>query len=302
MEQKYEKAIELLGKDKVKLNETLAPYTTFKIGGPADLFLESEKEEELVSVLKVVKDLEIPHFILGGGSNILAGDKGFRGIVIKVKNKGIRIKEENGKVKVVVQAGEMINDLLTELIGHSLTGLEFMAGIPGTVGATVACNAGAWQKNLSETVVQVKVLTKNGEVKWINKKDCKFDYRTSTFKGGDDLILAVELELTKGDKTAITEQVEINLEKRKSQPREPSAGSVFVNPRPLSSGALIEECGLKGTQIGGARISEKHANFIVNTGGAKASDVVELIDLIKEKVREKYNINLKEEIVRMGEF
>lgn len=301
-EGRYDTLIKFLGSEKVKKNEILADYTSFKIGGPVDLFYEAETEEDLVSVFKAVREFGIPYFVLGGGSNILIGDKGFRGIVIKVKNKGIKIQEENGKYKVIVQAGEMVSDLLSELSEHSLAGLEFMAGIPGTVGATVACNAGAWQRSLSEAVIKVKVLTKDCEIKWIDKENCMFDYRTSTFKGGDDLILAVELELAKGDKTAIDEQIGINLEKRKAQPREPSAGSIFINPKPLKSGALIEECGLKGTQIGGAKISEKHANFIVNTGGAKASDVIALINLAKEKVKEKFNIDLQEEVVRMGEF
>lgn len=301
-ENRYDALVKLLGSEKVRKNVSLAEYTTFKIGGPADLFYEAETEEDLVSVFKAVKEFGIPYFVLGGGSNILVGDKGFRGIVIKVKNKGIKIQEENGKYKVIVQAGEMISDLLNELSERSLTGLEFMAGIPGTVGATVACNAGAWQRNLSEAVIKVKVLTKDCKIKWIDKENCMFDYRTSKFKGGDDLILAVELELTRGEKAEITEQIGINLEKRRVQPREPSAGSIFINPKPLKSGALIEECGLKGTQIGGAKISEKHANFIVNTGGAKASDVIALINLAKEKVKEKFNIDLQEEVVRMGEF
>lgn len=301
-ESRYNTLINFLGQGKVRKNVNLADYTSFKIGGPVDLFYEAETEEDLVSVFKAVKEFGIPYFVLGGGSNILVGDKGFRGIAIKVKNRGINIQEENGKYKVIVQAGEMVSDLLNELSERSLTGLEFMGGIPGTVGATVACNAGAWQKSLSEAVLRVKVLTESGEIKWVDKGNCKFDYRTSIFKGGNDLILAVELELAKGEKTAIAEQIGINLEKRKVQPREPSAGSIFVNPKPLKSGALIEECGLKGTQIGGAKISEKHANFIVNTGGAKATDVVALINLAKAKVKEKFNIDLREEVIRIGEF
>jgi len=316
MEEKYQKIINVLGKEKVRVNESMADHTTFKIGGPADLMVEVESEEELVGVLGVVRELDLPYFILGGGSNILVGDKGVRGIVIKIRNSKFDlacrlpagrqgeagIRKIGEKCLVSVGAGVPVSVLLNKLVENSVSDLEFMAGIPGTMGATVACNAGAWQKSLGETVIRVKVLTPNGEIKWFSKEKCEFDYRKSRFKGGKDIILEVELGLSIGNQEKIKKQIDENLEKRSCQPKEPSAGCVFINPKPLSAGALIEQCGLKGKKIGGAQISEKHANFFINIGGAKATDVVSLIDLAKSEVKNKFKIDLKEEILRIGQF
>ena len=302
MEEKYQKIINVLGKEKVRVNESMADHTTFKIGGPADLMVEVESEEELVGVLGVVREMGIPYFILGGGSNLLVGDKGIRGIVIKFLISNFKFLIKDKIVLVTVGAGVPVSVLLNKLVENSVSDLEFMAGIPGTMGATVACNAGAWQKSLGETVIRVKVLTPNGEIKWFSKEKCEFDYRKSRFKGGKDIILEVELGLSIGNQEKIKKQIDENLEKRSCQPKEPSAGCVFVNPKPLSAGSLIEQCGLKGKKIGGAQISEKHANFFINIGGAKATDVVSLIDLAKSEVKNKFKIDLKEEILRIGQF
>jgi len=208
----------------------------------------------------------------------------------------------SAKYKVLVDAGVNMSNLINECLNNSLTGLEFMAGIPGTVGGSIRGNAGAWQNGISESVSRVKVLTEDNKVKWVDKEECQFSYRDSRFKHNKEIILAAELILEKGDSEQITRLIEENLKKREEQPKEPSAGCVFVNPKPLSAGKLIEECGLKGTRIGNAQISEKHANFVINLGGATAKDVVSLISLTKAKVKEKFNIDLKEEIVRIGEF
>jgi len=314
MNQNYQQIIEKLEVGKVKFDEPMAGHTTFKIGGPADLFVEVENEEELVGVLRVVrptfakatagKDVGVPYFILGGGSNILVGDKGFKGLIIKVQSDSLKtlLRGISAKYKVLVDAGVNMSNLINECLNNSLTGLEFMAGIPGTVGGSIRGNAGAWQNGISESVSRVKVLTEDNKVKWVDKEECQFSYRDSRFKHNKEIILAAELILEKGDSEQITRLIEENLKKREEQPKEPSAGCVFVNPKPLSAGKLIEECGLKGTRIGNAQISEKHANFVINLGGATAKDVVSLISLTKAKVKEKFSIDLKEEIVRIGEF
>lgn len=302
MDERYQKIINMLGKEKVRVNEPMADHTTFKIGGPADMLVEVDSEEELVGVLEAVKELGLSYFILGGGSNILVGDKGINGVVIKIKTVKLEVKKMGGKCLAIVGAGVPVNVLLNKLIENSVAGLEFMAGIPGTMGATVACNAGAWQKSLSDVVMRVKVLSPEGKIKWFDKEECGFEYRHSRFKGGKDIILEVELELNVGNQEEIKKQINENLEKRSYQPKEPSAGCVFINPKPLSAGVLIEQCELKGKKIGGAKISEKHANFIVNVVNAKAADVVALIDLAKKEVKNKFNIDLKEEILRVGEF
>lgn len=302
MNNKYQKIIEILGKDRVRLNEPMSTHTTFKIGGPADLFYEATNEEDLIKAVKLARENEIPFLLIGGGSNLLVGDGGYRGIIIKCLISNFKFLTDDGKVLVSIGAGMMTSALINELTKNSISGLEFMAGVPGTVGGAIRGNARAWQQNIGDKVLRVKVITEDGEVKWIVQKDCEFGYKESRFKHTGEIILEVEFSLAKGDRQKSGEEIKIFLEKRKSQPNEPSAGCIFINPPNQVAGALIDQCGLKGMQIGGAKISEKHANFFVNVGGAKAADVITLINLAKAKVKEKFGIDLKEEIVRIGEF
>jgi len=295
MAQEYLESIKKLGL-KVKTNEPLAKYTTFKIGGPADFFVEVEKEEELVKLLRLLKVLKLPYFVLGGGSNLLVADEGFRGIVIKIANYELRITN----CKIIAGAGVSLGKLVELAAENSLAGLEFAVGIPGTVGGAVRGNAGAWQQAIGDKVKRVKVVTPEGEIKWIDSSDCQFAYRQSRFKKTKEIIWEVELELEKGNKKEIQEKIKENLAKRASQPKEPSAGCIFVNPKPFAAGELIDKCGLKGKRIGDAQISPKHANFIINLDKAKAAEVVRLIKLIKEKVKEKFGIDLEEEIFFLG--
>jgi len=236
---------------------------------------------------------------LGGGSNVLIGDKGVRGLTVKISNFKFQI---SNLTNIEVGAGLPLSLLLDKCVENSLTGLEFMAGIPGTVGGAVRGNSGAWQKNFSDRIIKVKVLTPSGEIEEIDKKDCLFAYRESRFKKSGDIILEAEIALEKAEGQEIKKRIKVFLEKRACQPKEPSAGCVFVNPKPLSAGQMIDQCGLKGKSFGGAKVSEEHANFIVNTGGARAVEVVSLIELVKKAVKEKFNIDLQEEIVRVGEF
>jgi UDP-N-acetylmuramate dehydrogenase len=298
----------------VKKNEPLAKYTTFKIGGPADWFYQAKTTEEVVKAVRLCRQQEIPFFVLGGGSNVLVSDEGFRGMVIKMGSLSrAKSRDEKweacpersrgmGSEMIITEAGVPLAKIIKVAEKNSLSGLEFAAGIPGTVGGAVWGNAGAWQQSISEIVTRVKILTENGKTKWINRVDCQFTYRQSRFKRGKEVILEVELCLTKGDKNEIRRKIKINLTKRNQQPTQPSSGCIFINPKPKSAGELIEKCGLKGKRIGNAQISEKHANFIVNLGGAKAADVVKLIVLAREAVREKFGINLKPEIVILDEY
>jgi len=295
MAQDYLESIKKLGLA-VKTNEPLASHTTFKIGGPADFFVEVEEEEKLLKLIKLLKELKLPYFILGGGSNLLVADEGFRGVVVKIANCELRI----ANFKIIAGAGVSLGRLVELAAKNSLTGLEFAAGIPGTVGGAVRGNAGAWGQAIGDRVKRVKVLTPQGEIKWIGASDCHFSYRQSRFKKTKEIILEVELELEKGNKKEIQEKISQNLAKRATQPKEPSAGCIFVNPKPLVAGELIDKCGLKGKRIGDAQISPKHANFIVNLGKAKAADVNKLIKLIKEKVKEKFGVELEEEIFLLG--
>lgn len=297
---KYFEIIKKLGSKAVKTNESLSIHTTFKIGGPADLFYEATTEGQLIEAVKLALELKIPFFILGAGSNVLISDEGFKGLVIKVKNEDIKIVPDNSDYKITAGAGVSLSELRRKTAALGIAGLEFSVGIPGTVGGAVRGNAGAWQQSIGDRVSRVKVLTPVGKVIWFEAKDCQFAYRQSLFKKSKNIILAVELVLKAGEKKEIKKTIEANWEKRLCQPTEPSAGCVFINPKPQSAGELIDQCGLKGKTIGGAQISSKHANFIVNLGKAKAKDVKSLIKIVKEKVKKKFGISLEEEICLVG--
>ena len=303
---------------KIKEKIPLKEYTTFKIGGPARYFFVAKSKEGLKNAILWAKKKKLPFFILGGGSNVLFSDKGFNGLVIKLQNTQSEIRNTN----VIAGAGVPLQKLVLEAAKKGLSGLENLAGIPGTLGGAIWGNAGAFGREIGDLVEEVKVLDVGGsklEVKKLKNKDCKFGYRDSIFKKKENLIiLEATLKLKKGKRKEIKEKMKEILKLRKEkQPLEfPSAGSVFKNvpiekvPKKiqekfkekikdgfLPAGVLIEAAGLKGYQIGGAKISEKHANFIVNTGEAKARDVLKLIELIKKRVRKKFKIELKEEIV-----
>lgn len=277
----------------LRANQSLAVLSTFNIGGPADFFYEAKNEKDLVSLVELTQKKKIPFIIIGGGSNFLFDDLGFRGLVIKMADDSLKIGQEG---KIIVGAGMILNKLVNFCTQKGFSGLEFAAGVPGTIGGAVVGNAGAWQESIGEKVLRAKVLDKEGKIEWLEQKDCQFEYRESLFKKESLIILSVELLLKQEDSQIIKQKVEENLNKRLSQPKEPSAGSVFINPKPDSAGVMIEKCGLKGYQIGGAKISDQHANFIINIGGAKTSDVLELIALAKKKVKQQFGLDLKTEI------
>ncbi len=282
----------------VKENQILAEFTTFKIGGPADWFYQAKNEQDLIKAVDFCRYQKIPFFILGGGSNLLITDKGFRGMVIKLENKEEKVDQE----KITVGAGLQLAELVKLATDNNLSGLEFLAGIPGTVGGAIVGNAGAWQQNIGDKIERVKVLDEKNQIQWFNRMDCQFGYRQSRFKKKKEIILAIEFALKKESPLTIKEKIKEYLAKRQSQPKLFSAGCIFINPKPKAAGNLIEECGLKGSRKNNAEISPFHANFIINHGGTKAEDVLELISLAKKKVREKFGINLEEEIIVLGEL
>jgi len=283
---------------KIEKNINLAPLTTFKIGGPAKYFCQVKKEEDLIQAIKWAKKKKIPYFVIGGGSNLLISDKGFTGLVIKLSMKQCQLVED----KLLLGSALKLSQMVMFLAKNNLTGLEWAAGIPGTVGGAVRGNAGAFGKEIADCLLKARVLRRNKIIE-LKNKEIKFTYRQSIFKKNKDIILNVVLGLKKGKEQENQKIIKDILQRRKkSHPYQPSAGCVFKNPKSRGAGLLIDQCGLKGKQIGGAKISEKHANFIVNTGGAKARDVKNLIELIKKQVKDKFNIELKEEIQYLGEF
>ena len=292
---------------KVKENISLAKYTTFKVGGPARYFYVAKTEKDLIKAIKAAQERSLPFFILGGGSNLLVADEGYNGVAIKIKNEKLKIKNKNEKLKIIEsEAGTLLNKLINLASENDLTGLEWAAGIPGTIGGAIRGNAGAFGGSMDEIIKTVKVLKATGnkyQVTSIKNKSCKFGYRNSIFKHNSNLIiLSCEIQLEKGDKKEIKNKIKENLKIRnKTQPLNfPSAGSIFKNAGKIPAAYLIEKCGLKGKTIGGAQISKKHANFILNFKNAKADDIKKLIDFIKKKVKNKLRISLEEEIKFLG--
>jgi len=283
----------------IKQNVALANHTTFKIGGPAKYFYQVKNFNEIVELVKIAKKAKMPYFILGGGSNILVSDKGFNGLVIKITSYELRITD----CSIIVDAGILLNKLVDETVKAGLTGLEWATGIPGTVGGAVRGNAGAFNRSIADNIKSVKAL-KIPELRITDYglQELKFGYKDSIFKHNKDIILSVEIKLRKGNKDKSKQIIKEHLAYRdKHQPLQfPSAGCIFKNPEGKHAGYLIEQCGLRGVKVGGAMISEKHGNFIINTGGAKARDVKKLINLCKEKVRKKFKLELEEEIEYLG--
>lgn len=275
----------------IKENEPLKNHSTFRIGGLARYFVIVKSKEEILEAIDFAQEKNLPYFVFGNGSNILFRDEGYNGVAIKIRS----TKSEIQNNVVIADTGVLLSEIIMKTVEAGLTGLEWGIGIPGTVGGCVAGNCGAFGKSISESVKKIKTLDKE-----YSKEECGFCYRDSKFKNIDnkEIILEIELELKKSDKEKIKEEIKNNLIQRKNRiPPYPSAGCVFKNPKPLSAGKLIEQCGLKGTRINDAQISETHTNFIVNLGEAKAQDVLELVKLCKQKVKEKFDVDLKEEIV-----
>ena len=284
----------------VKKDVLLAPYTTFRIGGCAKYFLVAHSEEEVVKAIKQARHYNLPFFILGGGSNLLISERGFNGLVIKIQNSKIEKKD----LEIIADAGVNLNQLLAVARKSELSGLEWAVGIPGTVGGALRGNSGAFGKSIADLVKNVRVLEIDSQIiRDYSRKDCLFAYRESIFKRDKGLIiLSAEFVFNKGFTYEIENRITRYLNYRKA--KQPlgcfSAGSIFKNPEGYSAGKLIEKCGLKGRTRGDAKISEKHANFIINLGNATSEDVVFLINLAKQEVRKKFGIELEEEIEFLG--
>jgi len=305
----------------IQKDVSLVQYTTFKIGGSAKFFVEVKNEEEIIEAVKYAKENNLESFILGGGSNLLVSDKGFDGLVIRVRNLELRIRNE------IVECGVGINlsKFVLKLAKKNLSGLKWAVGIPGTVGGAVIGNAGAFGGEIKDNLKEVKAFNlESNEIKIYKNNDCKFGYRDSIFKRnyGKTILISVKFKLEKNKKINDRKKIDEIIKKRKEkQPQYLSAGSFFKNPivenkkiienfekdtglkikgNKIPVGWLVESIGFKGKQIGGAKVSEKHGNFIINTGDATAEDVIILSSLIKQKVRSKFEIQLEEEIRMVG--
>ena len=285
----------------VHLDHPLASLTTFKIGGSADLFVVPNNLMELLSVLQILKDNDVPYFLLGAGSNLLIGDRGIRGAVISL-GEGFDYAHAKGDV-ILAGAGVSLAALSAEAKNAELTGIEFASGIPGSLGGAIYMNAGAYGGEMKDVICEVSYIDEDGSVVTVSCDECKFGYRESIFAGSKKIIISAKLTLKKGNKEEILATMrDLNARRKEKQPLEyPSAGSTFRRPEGHFAGALIEQAGLKGTRIGGAEVSQKHAGFVINTGNATAQDVLDLIAHIQKVVFEKYGVMLQPEVKIIGE-
>jgi UDP-N-acetylmuramate dehydrogenase len=301
----------IAGKDRVAANVSLSPFTTFRVGGPADWLVETRNSEELVSVLKLARREGVPVTLLGGGSNVLVADAGVRGLVIRPRGGAI---DGEGAERVRADAAVTINGLVRWTILHGLAGLEAWAGTPGTVGGAIFGNAHFGGRLIGDLVVSVRVVDREGAMHDLPTAQMAFGYDRSRLQDTGEVLWSATFRVTPGEPAALRATARASLAYRKrTQPLDtPSAGCVFQNPDPqrdrvpegipYSAGALVDRAGLKGSAAGGASVSPTHGNFIVNDGTANATDIRRLIDRCRDEVRQQFGVELREEIVYLGEW
>lgn len=283
-------------------NEPMNLHTTFRIGGEAACFVKISSVEQLTKLIPYLRQVEIPYFILGNGSNLLVGDRGYDGVILQLKEKLCRIEAEGSLLRA--QSGALLSRVAQCALENSLAGFEFASGIPGTVGGGVMMNAGAYGGEMKQIVEQVTVLDENGEILVLDNETMEFGYRTSIIKNRHFTVLEVAFRLHEGDKEEIRREMdELSAKRREKQPLNfPSAGSTFKRPEGYFAGKLIMDAGLRGYSIGGAAVSEKHCGFVINRGNATAADVSEVITEVQERVKDKFGVTLECEVIRLGDF
>ena len=275
-----------ISKEKIKYNEPMAKHTSFKIGGPAQCFINAESVEEIKQICKVASKNDINLTIIGNGSNLLVTDNGINGIVVKVNIKKFELEFSNDDVSLIVGAGNKLGEIAQKLLRNEITGFEFAAGIPGTIGGAVRMNAGAYGKEMKDIVETVKYMDYDGNIYEKSNKDLEFEYRKSMFAKNKFIILEAKLKLQKGNAQYIKDKMlEFEQSRKQKQPLEfPSAGSTFKRGTDFITAKLIDDAGLKGYRVGGAMVSTKHAGFVVNENNATAQDVLNLVKHINKKI------------------
>ncbi len=293
---------ENIEKTRILKNEPMSKHTSFKIGGNAEYFIKIQTLEELKYVLNIARQKKIPIQIIGNGTNLLVKDGGIDGFVIKIELKDFKIKKMKNETWLIVGAGLSLATLSTIALKEELEGLEFLSGIPGTVGGAIRMNAGAYGSEMKDIVVRTKYITFDGKVKTLELEEHGFEYRKSVFSKLEGIILETTIKAKTGNPKEIEAKIKDFAESRKEkQPLEyPNAGSTFKRKEDIITAKLIDEAGLKGFNVGDAEISTKHAGFIINKGKATASDVLELVDYVKKQIKEKFNIDIELEILVIG--
>lgn len=290
------------GSDRVLLEEPMKRHTTFRIGGPAEVFVMPGNLEEMQRILEICRTEDLPYFILGNGSNLLVSDKGYQGVVVQLYRNFGQIRVEDRRIHA--QAGALLSGIAAAAREASLTGFEFAGGIPGTLGGAVVMNAGAYGGEMKDVLKEVTVLTPEGGVLTLQADELHMGYRTSVIKEAGYIVLEAVISLEKGDQEEIRSRMQELAGMRTSkQPLSyPSAGSTFKRPEGYFAGKLIMDSGLRGYQVGGAQVSEKHCGFVINTGNATAKDVTTLMSDVQRIVLEKFGVKLEPEVKFLGEF
>ncbi|WP_346930219.1 UDP-N-acetylmuramate dehydrogenase [Clostridium sp.] len=292
--------IDVAGHENVKIDEPMKNHTSFKVGGPADVLVYPSNYEMIKDLINICKENKVDYFILGNGSNLIIRDGGIRGIVIKLGHINKIVVDEN---LVSAQCGAKLYSVADQALKNSLSGLEFASGIPGSIGGATAMNAGAYDGEMAKVIESVLVIDNEGNIRELNEEELEFGYRNSAILKYGYIVLETRMRLSNGDKALIKERMDELAERRKSkQPLEyASAGSTFKRPEGYFAGKLIQDSGLKGTSVGDAEVSEKHSGFIINKGNATAKNVLDLIEVVKAKVYEKFKVELHTEVRIIGE-
>ncbi len=303
MRQEFEtKLFHTIDKEKIYVNEKMEKHTTFRIGGPADYFVMPSDVTDVKAVIELCEQEKVPYYVVGNGSNLLVGDKGFRGVIIQIAGNMNQLQAD-GEV-ITAQAGCSLAQIAGKALDEELAGFEFAAGIPGTLGGAVRMNAGAYGGEIKDVLESAVVLTREGKVMELSVNEMEFGYRTSIIERTGWTILGGKIRLHKGKREEIKAVMDDLRERRVSkQPLEyPSAGSTFKRPKGYFAGKLIQDAGLRGFRVGGACVSEKHSGFVINIDHATADDVVSLMEQVDEKVRAQFGVGLEPEVRRIGEF
>ena len=297
----YDKLNNVIAKDSILIDELMSRHTTFRVGGPADFFVTPKAKEEVRDVVRICKEAGMPYYIIGNGSNLLVSDAGYRGVIVQIYKEMNEVKVEGDLVKA--QAGALLSGIAAKALGAELSGFEFASGIPGTIGGACVMNAGAYGGEMKDVLESVTVLTGEGKIIELGRNELELGYRTSVIAKKGYIVLGAVLKLERGDGEKIKTYMDELKEKRVTkQPLEyPSAGSTFKRPEGYFAGKLIEDAGLRGFQVGGAQVSEKHCGFVINRDHATAADIMELMRQVQIRVKENSGVDLEPEVKRLGD-
>ncbi|BFK63807.1 UDP-N-acetylmuramate dehydrogenase [Dorea formicigenerans] len=297
----YDKLNNVIAKDSILIDEPMSRHTTFRVGGPADFFVTPKAKEEVRDVVRICKEAGMPYYIIGNGSNLLVSDAGYRGVIVQIYKEMNEVKVEGDLVKA--QAGALLSGIAAKALGAELSGFEFASGIPGTIGGACVMNAGAYGGEMKDVLESVTVLTGEGKIIELGRNELELGYRTSVIAKKGYIVLGAVLKLERGDGEKIKTYMDELKEKRVTkQPLEyPSAGSTFKRPEGYFAGKLIEDAGLRGFQVGGAQVSEKHCGFVINRDHATAADIMELMRQVQIRVKENSGVDLEPEVKRLGD-